>query len=157
MAEPPSIPIRNATRDDIDCMFDIERAAGGASHWARSDYERVFEPTAPKRIAIVAGNPAQGFLVARIVDRDWEIENLAVAETARRRGLGRALLSELLQRAGDNGAESVTLEVRTSNHAARRLYESGGFREIAVRRAYYQDPEENAVIYRAVPAAAPKS
>ena len=81
-------------------------------------------------------------------DREWEIENIAVAGPARRRGLGTRLLGELLDLARGRGADAVFLEVRESNHAARALYEKWAFLESGRRRGYYKDPEEDAILYR---------
>jgi ribosomal-protein-alanine acetyltransferase len=133
-------------------MFEMERQASGVSHWTRDDYRRIFDAESPIRFALIAGDdlPA-GFLVARTLGPDWEIENLAVAPPARRSGVGRTLVAELLQRARHAGVASVMLEVRDSNQPARALYESSGFQAIARRAAYYHDPPEDAVIYRIIP------
>jgi ribosomal-protein-alanine N-acetyltransferase len=152
MAEHPKVPIRTATASDIASMFQIERQASGASHWAMDDYQRIFDAESPIRFALIAGDdPLAGFLVARTLGPDWEIENLAIAPSARRLGVGRALVAELLQRARHAEAATVMLEVRESNQAARALYESSGFQAVARRIAYYHDPPEDAVIYRMVP------
>jgi ribosomal-protein-alanine N-acetyltransferase len=152
MADRAGVPIRTATPDDISAMLQLERAADGASHWSAGDYQRIFDTESPMRFALIAGSgPPTGFLVARAIGPDWEIENLAVAGQARRRGVGRALVAELLRRASHAGAASVLLEVRKSNQAARALYESSGFKVLASRAAYYHDPPEDAVIYRIVP------
>ena len=152
MAERPIVPIRTATRDDIAGMLQLERQASGASHWPAEDYQRIFDAEYPLRFALIAGNdPPSGFLVVRMVEPDWEIENLAVAAQARRFGVGRALVAELLERARGAGAASVMLEVRESNQPARALYESSGFQAVARRVAYYHDPPEDAVIYRIIP------
>jgi ribosomal-protein-alanine acetyltransferase len=152
MAEPATVSIRDATPQDVVAMLEIERSAGGASHWAATDYERIFLAESPRRFALIAGsNLPQGFLVARAVDKEWEIENLAVAGQARRRGIGRALVAELLRRAVEYGAANVMLEVRESNRPARALYESAGFRAIGARINYYHDPAEDAVTYRIFP------
>ena len=90
----------------------------------------------------------QGFLVARTVEREWEIENIAIAGAARRRGLGSRLLGEFLDLARKRGAESVFLEVRESNRAARALYAKWAFVESGRRNGYYHEPDEDAVVYR---------
>jgi ribosomal-protein-alanine N-acetyltransferase len=83
---------------------------------------------------------------------DWEIENVVVAETARRRALGTALVAAFLEQIGFHKQPSdqlaVYLEVRESNVAARQLYEKSGFRLDNRRRAYYRLPEEDALVYR---------
>jgi ribosomal-protein-alanine N-acetyltransferase len=80
------------------------------------------------------------------------ILNLTVAPSARRRGLGRALLNRALDRAREVGATSAYLEVRVSNAAAIDLYRSAGFEEIAQRRDYYPaaNGREDALILRKV-------
>ena len=88
-----------------------------------------------------------GFLVARVVASEWEIENVAVTPCAHRQGVGRALVRELVERARRAGATCLTLEVRESNQAARRLYEGAGFGEDGRRRGYYHHPEEDALHY----------
>lgn len=92
----------------------------------------------------------QGFLIAREVDHEWEIENIAIAGPARRGGLGTRLLEEFLDLARERGAQAVFLEVRESNLAARKLYEKCGFLEAGRRQGYYHSPEENAVIYQRI-------
>lgn len=89
-----------------------------------------------------------GFVVARALEPDWEIENIAVAANSRRRGLGKRLLSALLNRAREDGASTIFLEVRESNDEARAFYERLQFVENGRRSRYYRDPVEDAVVYR---------
>jgi tRNA threonylcarbamoyl adenosine modification protein YeaZ/ribosomal-protein-alanine acetyltransferase len=81
-----------------------------------------------------------------IVFDELHINSLAVDVTRRRQGLARELLAFVLADAVRAGATSATLEVRASNIAARRLYEKLGFKVEGIRRDYYQDPREDAVI-----------
>jgi ribosomal-protein-alanine N-acetyltransferase len=90
----------------------------------------------------------QGFLVAHGLDKEWEIENIAISGAARRRGLGARLLGEFLDQARGQRAEAVFLEVRESNQAARALYEKWAFEESGRRAQYYREPEEDAIVYR---------
>jgi ribosomal-protein-alanine N-acetyltransferase len=82
------------------------------------------------------------------VEREWEIENIAVSGPARRRGLGSHLLGEFLDMVRDQGGQAVFLEVRESNQAARKLYEKWAFCEAGRRKGYYQDPPEDALLFR---------
>jgi ribosomal-protein-alanine N-acetyltransferase len=121
-----------------------------AAQWSREQYEATLAGPTPARLVLVIDDGAsiQGFLIARAVDKEWEIENLAVAPAAQRRGFGTGLLSEFLDLARARGAEAVFLEVRESNLAARRLYEKWAFLESARRKGYYRDPQEDAITYR---------
>jgi ribosomal-protein-alanine acetyltransferase len=143
--------IRPATPADILPMRALEQQAETAAHWAEREYDALFSPDAPKRIALVAAEPAEevaGFLIARCAVDEWEIENVVVAASLCRAGIGRALVDELLWRAQENHLTAVLLEVRESNAAARRLYETAGFSEVGRRTAYYHDPAEDALLLK---------
>jgi ribosomal-protein-alanine N-acetyltransferase len=153
------VRIRPATAADLAAMMRIEGESATAAHWAADDYRRSLEAAEPPRVALVAEMEAKtaGFLVARSLGQEWEVENVVVTEAERRRGVGRALVQELLRQASAGGAQSVVLEVRESNAAARALYRASGFREIGGRRGYYRDPEEDAILCRKRLGAAPES
>ncbi len=140
-------------------MLDLERRAGTAAHWSEADYRRLLAsegcPTSAQqmcaggRVALVIEEEGiRGFIIARALGKEWEIENLAVAGEARRGGLATRLVSELLERARADGAKAVLLEVRESNVAARQLYEKWAFEQCGRRRGYYSEPSEDAVLYR---------
>jgi ribosomal-protein-alanine N-acetyltransferase len=114
-----------------------------------ADYLQIFAGGTPERIALVLEETGiVAFIVARGIGDEWEIENVAVAGPARRRGLGARLLGELLMQLKRRGVSSVFLEVRESNAAARMLYEKWAFVESGRRTAYYRDPAEDAIVYR---------
>jgi ribosomal-protein-alanine N-acetyltransferase len=139
--------IRPATAADIPAMMALEKHAATAAHWTQAQYESVL---AAKNVVLVLEEESSlaGFLVGRDLGSEWEIENVAVAGAARRRGLGTRLVGEFLSHARSQGMQSVYLEVRESNRAARLLYEKWAFVESGRRRGYYRDPEEDAVVYR---------
>lgn len=142
--------IRQATVADLPAMMALEKRAGTAAHWTGEQYEALFRASNPGRVALAMEDECgvQGFVIARVVAEEWEIENIAIAGSARRRGLGTRLLGELLDLAREKGAAAVFLEVRESNRAARVLYEKWAFLESGRRRRYYKDPEEDAILYR---------
>jgi [ribosomal protein S18]-alanine N-acetyltransferase len=142
--------IRPATAADLPAMMVLEKAAATAAHWSIERYEDLLRTLEQNRVALVLDEEdgVEAFVIARVVREEWEIENIAVAGTARRRGLGSRLLSELLDMARARGAKAVFLEVRESNHPARALYEKWAFVESGRRRCYYQDPNEDAILYR---------
>lgn len=89
-----------------------------------------------------------GYLVARAVDHEGEILNLAVAPERRRSGLGGGLLEAGLVALAGRGVEDVFLEVRASNEAAIAMYLAHGFRPMGRRREYYRKPVEDAMVLR---------
>lgn len=140
--------IRPAKTADIPSVLSLERDAVTASHWSPQQYESAANSSDRIMLLIEHANLIQGFVVARAIDREWEIENIAVASVAQRQGLGSRLLTEILELARLRGAQKIFLEVRESNHAARALYEKYGFVLVGRRTGYYHNPHENAVTYR---------
>ena len=142
--------IRPATPADTPAMMRLVKHSATAAQWSREQFERVFGDDPPRRVALVIEEAVgvQGFLVAHEVAGEWEIENIAIAGSARRRGLGTRLLGAFLDQARAQGASAVLLEVRESNHAARWLYEKWAFVESGRRPSYYTLPQEDAIVYR---------
>jgi len=144
-------------------MVALERATPHAAHWTEEQYQALF--SAGKRgwqqvVLVAEGTPDRasaeghsgetrlGFLAARRVEPEWELENIVVAASARRMGIGKRLLDALLAEAARIRNAAVFLEVRESNAAARALYVKAGFRESGRRHFYYKDPPEDAILYR---------
>jgi ribosomal-protein-alanine N-acetyltransferase len=111
----------------------------------------MFAGQAAPRIAIVAeeNGVIAGFIVARVAEKDCELENIAVAENVQRRGMGSKLMRALISEARKRNAAHIFLEVRESNRAARALYEKCGFGVTGGRKSYYaaENGRENAVLY----------
>ena len=84
-------------------------------------------------------------IVSRYVDA-WHVMNIAVHPDHRRRGIAMALLERLFAATAGDGQRGYTLEVRVSNHGAIRLYEQAGFKTRGIRRGYYTDNREDALI-----------
>lgn len=142
--------IRRATAADIPAMMALQDHAATAARWSTQRYVDALSGEAPSRVVLIIEEEAgaQGFIVGRAVWEEWEIENIAVAGPARRRGLGTRLLGEFLGLARSQGAKAVFLEVRESNVAARRLYEKWAFVESGRRKRYYHGPDEDAIVYQ---------
>ena len=156
--------IRSANLDDIPMMINLERACPTAAHWSEEQYGQLFQTSAggfERLILVIRGRPSLatdssardmgeallGFLVARRVASEWELENIVVASEARRKGLGRHLLEALIAHATQANSDSVFLEVRESNGVARAFYDRAGFRETGRRKSYYSNPVEDAILY----------
>jgi ribosomal-protein-alanine N-acetyltransferase len=141
--------IRRGTAADIPDLMALENRAATAAHWSMEQYETAFSSKPPYRVLLMLEEAGvQAFIAGRTLDKEWEIENIVVAEPVRRRGLGTRLVGEFLDLARDRGAEAVFLEVRESNLAARRLYEKWAFVESGRRKLYYREPEEDAIVYQ---------
>ena len=143
--------IRCATLEDIPQIQVLEAQSSTAAHWNAAQYDALFAKDAPRRIALVAQDDLHhliGFLIARSLAGEWEIENIVVDERHKKRGIGTTLVRRLLSEALAAGATSAILEVRESNAPARRLYEKTGFTSQGRRNSYYRDPVEDAILYR---------
>jgi ribosomal-protein-alanine N-acetyltransferase len=159
-----AVNIRPATLADIPAIVTLERQCVSAAHWTDNQYRNLFEAEATRgsaRCVTLAiekkSTPASmpdfatsllGFLIARNVDREWELENIAVSSTARRQGIATMLMEELFRLAREARGESIFLEVRESNQLARALYEKLGFSQSGRRRGYYRSPHEDGILYR---------
>jgi ribosomal-protein-alanine N-acetyltransferase len=137
--------IRPATMTDLPLICAIERSAESAAHWSEAQYEKLLL----NAILLVAEQRGEiaGFVSAKQVAGEAELENIAVAERWRRSGIADRLMKALIDHASAQGINRISLEVRDSNRPARRLYEKHGFFTAGRRPAYYQHPAEDAVIY----------
>lgn len=143
------VSIRSSTPFDYSAIVAIERACPTAAHWNEEIYQQMWGNPESDRVAFVAEADGSmvGFLVARDIVGEWELENVAVANDARRQGIGTALLRHLFDRAARAGSAGVFLEVRESNLEARKLYEGQGFQLVGRRNRYYAGPEEDALLF----------
>jgi [ribosomal protein S18]-alanine N-acetyltransferase len=141
-----NIELRALETEDLDAVEVIEREAY-PTPWSRSMF--VTELAKPSSLclgAYTADNGLAGYLiVSRYVDA-WHVMNLAVGSGFRRRGIASALLERLFSVTADDAQRGYTLEVRVSNAEAIRLYERLGFQPRGVRRGYYTDNREDALI-----------
>jgi ribosomal-protein-alanine N-acetyltransferase len=130
---------------NADAILGIQAESPEIAQWSKSAYERLAEQNMAGWAAELEG-AVSGFITARQAGDDIEILNFAVRHDARRRGVGGLLLNEVLDWARTARAEKIYLEVRESNHAARRFYERHGFGETGRRPRYYNGPIEDALL-----------
>jgi ribosomal-protein-alanine N-acetyltransferase len=142
---PPAaaVEIRRLIYADLPQVVAIERRAF-TTPWSLAMF--VLELSKPSGICLAAevDNELVGYLICSRYDTVWHVMNVAVDIDRRRRGIATALISALLDKVGDDA--QVTLEVRKSNAGAQSLYERFGFRSAGLRRRYYADNGEDAVI-----------
>jgi ribosomal-protein-alanine N-acetyltransferase len=138
------LDIRRLTYADLPQVIAIERRAF-PTPWSLAMF--VLELSKPSGICLAGwvDDHIVGYVVCSRYDTVWHLMNVAVEPDLQRRGIASALLEELFALA-DRPNEQYTLEVRTSNDSAIRLYEQFGFRAAGRRRAYYHDNREDALI-----------
>lgn len=149
----PEFNIRKADAADIPSMVQLAKEEPNAAQWTVQQYRNIFAVNLPQRIALIMQENSDslgGFIVGRCLGEEWEVENIVIAAAQRKHGLGTRLLQEFMQHAKSEGAHSIGLEVRESNHAAQALYRKLGFSEISRRKNYYSAPEEDALIYQLI-------
>ena len=136
--------IRFATPDDLPQMATAEKQARTGSQWTLNQLK---EELSNPRATVLIAEKEEGYAghgVAWFVSDEVEIMTVTVLPPFRRQGIGRVLLSSLLN---SRPWSVALLELRESNYPARALYERNGFREVGQRKAYYRDGE-NAVLMR---------
>ena len=142
-----TLALRLARATDLAAILHIEHCVF-SDPWSPDSFAPEFsDPYSWFCVAEIDG-VVSGYVIARIVARQGEIANIAVAPLRQRTGLGGTLLDAAVDAAEAAECEAVWLEVRVSNNAARRLYESRGFAPIGRRRGYYRTPVEDALVLR---------
>lgn len=142
--------IRKMTPDDIDGVYKIEAACFTREAWFREDFEDLAECTDGgvfTTLVYIFSGRVGGYICGSCVEGDMEISSVAVDKALRRRGIARALIVELERL---RTPDTAFLEVRESNVAAKKLYLSLGFEPYGIRRGYYSNPEEDAVLMRKI-------
>jgi ribosomal-protein-alanine N-acetyltransferase len=140
-----AIEIRVLDLSDLDAIEVIEQQAY-PTPWSRSMFAS--ELAKPTSICLGAfeGSDLVGYIInSRYVDA-WHVMNVAVHPEHQRRGIATALLEKLFERTRGDERRGYTLEVRVSNETAIRLYEKLGFDSRGIRRGYYTDNREDALI-----------
>jgi ribosomal-protein-alanine N-acetyltransferase len=145
--------MRRARSSDLEAIMAIETATFTSDAWSseamasdlaseHTHYLVAFPPDEPARIVGYAG------LLAPRGGTDGDIQTIAVSESARGQGLGRALMITMIDECRRRGVNELFLEVRADNPVARGLYDALGFAEIAVRPGYYQPDGVDAIVMR---------
>ena len=142
-----NLELRKLELHDLNAIERIERASY-PTPWSRSMFAG--ELAKPSSVSLGAFDPGTGELlgylvISRYVDA-WHVMNVAVSPEQRRRGIARMLLEHLFDVTSTDERRGYTLEVRVSNEGAIKLYERLGFVSRGVRRGYYTDNREDALI-----------
>jgi ribosomal-protein-alanine N-acetyltransferase len=140
------VSVRGACPGDLDAVMGIERACFAAP-WPRSVMADEIGGRSCSRVEVAEeAQGVTGFMIYWVIPPEAHLINLAVAPAARGRGIGRAMVQRLMAVAREESVSQVFLEVRASNLVAQRLYIGAGFEQIDVRRGYYADNGEDALV-----------
>ena len=152
MTAPPAaaIEVRRLTYADLPQVVAIERRAF-PTPWSLAMFVLELSKASGICLAALDGDELVGYCVCSRYDTVWHLMNVAVNPDRRREGVAAALLTRLFERVDDPEAQ-YTLEVRQSNTGAMALYERFRFRAAGVRRRYYADNGEDAVVMWRTPA-----
>ena len=137
--------ITRAEKRNLGALARIENECF-TNPWSPS--QLLYEITSGESLVLVAAEEeeALGFLIFRPLGEEGEIFNVAVSGSARRRGIGGALLQAAIQEAQRAQVENIFLEVRAGNAPAIALYQKYGFEKAGLRKKYYDNPTEDAVV-----------
>lgn len=146
----PPLQVRRLAYPDLPQVIAIERRAF-PTPWSLAMFVLELSKSSGVCLAAVRDGKLVGYLICSRYETVWHVMNVAVDPAHRREGVASALIGELYARVNDEQAR-YTLEVRRSNHGAIHLYEREGFRAAGLRRRYYQDNGEDALVMWRTPA-----
>lgn len=132
--------------DWLDQVVSLDRLCY-PNPWSRELFRREFEKSVSYAFGLSCGKELIAHCFNHLIQDEFHILNLAVLDRFRASGLGKKLLGFCLGEAILHGASYATLEVRASNIAAQRLYLGFGFRSVGMRRKYYNDNQEDALVF----------
>ncbi|MES2125306.1 MAG: ribosomal protein S18-alanine N-acetyltransferase [Gemmatimonadota bacterium] len=140
--------LRPASVADLPALAELERASFSDPWTPAQLREALSWGGALALVAEGAGGGVQGYLLGRVVVDEAEILSIATAPAHRREGIGRRLLRAAMDTMVAKGAHAAWLEVRVGNQAAREMYHREGFVAAGLRKGYYRNPEEDALVLR---------
>ena len=131
----------------LDDIMEIEKGCYGAHHWSRNSFVQELDNQCASYLTVVSPeNKCVGYMgVWRIFD-EAHVTNLAVHPDYQGRGLAHLLILSSLDECYKDKIKYMTLEVRVTNERAKKVYDSFGFKSLGVRKKYYQDNGEDALI-----------
>jgi len=130
---------------DLDRVVEIEKASM-PSPWSKELFDEELKRAAAHYFVMEEEGKVAGYMGYWEAPEEAHIINLAIAPEFRNKGFGKQMMDHCLGYAFKRGARLATLEVRQSNEAAQRLYEKCNFRVVAIRKKYYSDNQEDAIV-----------
>ena len=137
--------LREMLVEDLEQVMEIENQLFSVP-WTKEGYFTFLTRDDTMFLVVEEKGKILGYCGLLMVLDEGDVTNVAVCRERQREGIGNFLVSSLLRLAGDQGISMIHLEVRSGNETAIRLYERLGFQRDGIRRNYYSDPEEDAVL-----------
>lgn len=137
--------LRPMLEADLDRVVEIEKASM-PSPWSKELFDEELKRGAAHYFVVEEEGRVAGYMGYWEAPQEAHIINLAVAPEFRNKGLGQRMMEQCLDFATKRGAQLATLEVRQSNETAQRLYAKCDFRVVAIRKKYYSDNQEDAIV-----------
>lgn len=143
----PTFKIEKMHLYHLDDVMEIETLNYGEHHWSRDSFVNEIDNAISEYLVAVNENGKSiGYIgIWKIMD-EAHVTNLAVHPDFQRQGIARFLITKALDICYSEKIKFITLEVRVSNEKAKKLYEKFGFKSLGVRKKYYQDNNEDAII-----------
>ena len=142
--------IRRARPDDATAIAEMEQNIFG-DPWGKKDIFSYICSDTGMCFSALEGGEVIAYIIGRKIPPEGEIYRIAVRADKRQRGIGYRLLSYALKTERGSGVETVFLEVRSRNLPAIALYKAYGFNEMGIRKNYYQNPSDDAVVMAVFP------
>lgn len=137
--------IEKMTKEHLESVYLIETEC--FSHpWSKQSLENELNNDTSLFWVAIVNNDVIGYIGMSVVIDEGYIFNVAVSQAHRKKGIGSALINELVTYGKKNNLCFITLEVRESNINAQSLYSKFGFIKVGERRDYYSNPKENAIL-----------
>jgi ribosomal-protein-alanine N-acetyltransferase len=140
------ILIRPMRRGDIKEIIEIEKASFQDPWREDAFYNELYNKDISIFLVMEVDGKVVGYGGMWVIKDEAHIVNLAIHPQYRRQGLGQKLMKVLFEKAEKRGVQRITLEVRASNIVAQNFYKKLGFQEIAIRKKYYRDTKEDAIV-----------
>lgn len=137
--------IREMKEEDIPFVCDIENSIF-SKPWSASSFISSIKDRNNIYLVVEEENQIIGYCGLWGIVGEGQINNVAIKKECRNKGIGKKMLQKLLELGKENGLEEFTLEVRVSNKNAIRMYHSLSFKDAGIRKNFYEEPLEDAII-----------
>ena len=139
--------ITNMTAQHVSQVAELEKLCF-SDPWSEKSVASELDNKLAWWLVATDGDRVAGYVGSQTVCGETDMMNIAVHPDYRRRGLAEALVNALVEDLKKQESHCLTLEVRASNEAAQKLYEKLGFAQVGLRKNYYRNPREDALILR---------